>query len=159
MKSIMSITLASLVQRTNPDLQSRLEAQDEALSESECITPVIGRWVDAHDVEFLISALDLDDVNFAKRFPAAPQLNEQRRRDMKAEIESHLNHCRHCSLTHGYELELDARIMRAFRENKTDFMNLLDKDEAGPVEGDHISESKINFSQCPSRPHAEPQIF
>jgi hypothetical protein len=159
MKSSVSTAIVDLVRRANPDLEFRLEAQAEALRENECIDPVIGQWVDTHGVEYLKSVLDLDDFNFAKRFSSIAQLDQQQRQQMRAEVGSHLDRCKHCSLAHGYELELDARMMRAFRENKTEFLQLLDEEEADLGEGEHRNEkSWTNTSERQRRAPCEPPL-
>jgi len=159
MKSRTSTAIVDLVRRANPDLEFRLEAQAEALRESECDEPAIGQWVVRHGVEYLTSVLDLDDINFAKRFSSVAQLDQRQRQQIKAEIETHLDRCKHCSLAHGYELELDARMMRAFRENKTEFLQLLDEEEADLSEGEHRNEELwINTSEQQTHVPSESQL-
>src|SRR5690242_17444087 len=120
MRLTVSTAVASLVRRYEPDLEFRLEAQAEALRERKCVDGSVGQWV--HNIEYLRSILDLDDADFAKRFPSVGHVGHYRRQQMKMAIESHLNCCTHCSLKHGYELELDARIMRVCRENRVDLL-------------------------------------
>src|SRR5688572_18665350 len=90
--------IADLVLRANPELEPRLEYQAEALQESECINPLFGRWIDAHDVKYLLSTFDLPDEDFATRFPKMAHLKSEERRRVIAAIEEHFEHCRHCSL-------------------------------------------------------------
>lgn len=127
MKVIVSNTLATLIRQADPEVEFRLEAQATALKESRCINYKIGQWL-VDDVDYLMAVLDLDDVNFAERFPSIAHYNEQKRQETKAEIQHHLEFCQHCALRYGYALELDARIMRVCRENK-DLVKLFDEED------------------------------
>jgi len=120
--------LANLIRQADPEVEFRLEAQADALRESRCIDYRIGQWL-VDDVDYLLAVLDLDDFNFAERFPSIAHYNEQKRQETKAEIQHHLEYCRHCSLRYGYALELDARIMRVCRENKDDLLRLFDEED------------------------------
>lgn len=120
--------LAILIRLADPEVEFRLEAQADALRESRCIDYRIGQWL-VDDVDYLTAVLDLDDFNFAKRFPSMAHFGEQRRQEIKAELLRHLDHCKHCSLRYGYSLELDARIMRVCRENKEDLLRLFDEED------------------------------
>ena len=121
--------IAELVRQKNTDVDSRLAYQAEELSEVRCINPLIGRWVDSNAVEYMLSALDLDDEDFAARFPAA-NVGAAERRRVAAAIEGHLGVCKHCSLKRGYEEELDGRIERACLEERDFLLRLIEEDEA-----------------------------
>jgi hypothetical protein len=129
--------IADLVRQANPELDARLESQAEALREHKCTEPLIGKWVDANDVKYLLSTFDLPDEDFAERFPKMANIKLEDRRRVAAAIESHFEQCTHCSLKRGYDLELDAQIKRACRENNALLLELLGEEEAVPAgEGD-----------------------
>jgi len=127
MKSTINPALVNLLRQNDPEVEFRLEAQEAALKEIPCRNPIVGRWITQIDVEHLLSALELDDISFAERFPSIAHLGQERRQRMKDEFAHHLDHCQHCSLKHSYELELDARIMRLWRQNKDSLLQLLDE--------------------------------
>jgi len=160
MKFKVSTAVANFVRRADPEVEFRLEAQAEALDESVCIDARVGQWIDAHDVEYLNAVLDLDDFDFAKRFPSVNHVTYDRRQRMKAEIQTHLAHCPHCSLKHGFELELDSRIMRACRENRDDLLQLLNEEDREVDEGEHRTfETWTNNSEHQPEIHCEPEII
>jgi len=128
--------IADLVRQSNPDIEARLESQDEALREHECTDPLIGKWVDANDVKYLLSTFDLADADFAERVPSMAHVGREERRLVAKSIEKHFEQCTHCSLKRGYDLELDAQIKRACRQNSALLLELLGEGEAEPAEGD-----------------------
>lgn len=128
MKSDIADIIAELVRQTNPDVDSRIAYHAEALSEVKCTRPLIGRWIDSCDVEYLLSALDLADEDFASRFPVASSVKASDRRRMAAAIESHLCECQHCALKRGYELELDGRIEQACIQNRDLLLQILEEE-------------------------------
>src|SRR2546423_8632636 len=109
-KNDLTDVIAAFVFKSAADLASRLEAQAEALAEAKCTNPVIGRWVDENDVKYLLSTFDLNDKDFAERFPAMAHISRAPRQRVIATLKEHFEHCQHCSLKRGYDLELDARI-------------------------------------------------
>jgi hypothetical protein len=104
------------LRQNETDLNSRLEAQSEALRDLECTNPVVGKWIDAYDVEYLISALELDDEDFAKHFPALEYLKQSDREKMISAFTHHMDHeCAHCGLKRGFDAEFSARVERSMR--------------------------------------------
>jgi hypothetical protein len=128
MKSDITNVIADLVRQATPDLESRLEYQAEALREVKCTTPVLGQWIDANDVKYLLSTFALEDKNFDERFPAIAHIAGQERQHLIATIKTHLEECPHCSLKRGYDLELDARIKQACQQNNSALLQLLEED-------------------------------
>lgn len=160
MKFSLSTVFATVVRREPQEVKDRLEAQADALKESKCIKPLVGQWIDANDVEYLKSVLDLGDDDFARRFPSVADVDHHRRQQMKAAIEAHLDHCPHCALKHGYELELDARIMRACRENRAELMQLLAEEDSDLSEGEHWAAEKwTSHSEPQPETQPEPEII
>jgi hypothetical protein len=125
--------IADLVRQANPELEARLEAQAEALREHQCVNPLIGKWVDTHDVKYLLSTFNLADEDFAERFPTMAHVKREERRRVAAAIERHFEQCVHCSLKRGYDLELDAQIKQACRQNSALLLELLGEDGAEPA--------------------------
>ena len=109
--------IVDLVRKTEPDIDARLESQAEALKELECTNPVLGRWIDEYDVEYLAAAFNLDDDEFSSQFPAMSNLNQHDRSQIIEAFESHFDQCPHCFLKRGYDTEMNARIERAYRLN------------------------------------------
>src|SRR5207253_6657078 len=106
MKNDLTDIIAAFVFKSAPDLAARLEAQAEALAEAKCSNPVIGRWVDENDVKYLLSTFALNDEDFAERFPAMAHTSRAERQRVIATLEEHFEHCQHCSLKRGHDLEL-----------------------------------------------------
>lgn len=137
-KDDITEVIANFVFKSAPDLASRLEFQAEALDEAKCINPVIGRWVDENDVKYLLSTFALNDKDFAERFPAMAHTSRAERQRVAAALEKHFEHCQHCSLKRGYDLELDARINQACQQNSDFLLQLLGEDETeSSKEDDH----------------------
>jgi hypothetical protein len=129
MKSDITDVIANLTLQADPELASRLEYQDEELSRIKCIKPVVGQWVDANDVKYLLSTLDLEDKDFAAKFPAMAHITRAERRQLVATIEAHFEQCEHCSLKRKYDLELDTHIKQACMRNSSALLQLLEEDE------------------------------
>lgn len=109
--------IIDLVRKAEPDLDERLESQAEALKELVCTNPVLGRWIDEYDVDYLMAAFNLDDDEFASNFPAMAHLNQHDRSQIIEAFEKHFDQCPHCYLKRGYDLEMNARIERAYTLN------------------------------------------
>lgn len=138
MKSNLTNAIAALVFKSAPDLADRLEAQAEALNEAKCTNPVLGQWIDASDVKYLLSTFALGDKDFAEKFPTMAQTTEAERQRVIAAFEEHFKHCQHCSLKRAYDLELDTRIKQACQQNSDVLLQLLEEDETEPSkEDDH----------------------
>jgi hypothetical protein len=128
MKANITDAIADLVLQSEPDLTTRLEYQAEALREAKCTNPVIGKWIDANDVKYLLSTFALEGEDFAARFPAMAHITSQERQRVIAAIENHCDRCPHCSLKRGYDLELDARIKHAGQQNNSVLLQLLEEE-------------------------------
>ena len=138
MKREITEVIADLVHETEPDLESRLESQAEALRERKCVNPLIGGLVDAYDIKYLLSSLSLEDPDFAVMFPALSSLTAERRVELVTSIKEHFEHCPYCFLKRSYDLELDARIKQVCRNNAPLLLRLLDEEESDPSnESDH----------------------
>ncbi len=130
--------IADLVHEAEPDLESRLESQAEALLERKCVTPLIGSLVDAFDVKYLLSSLSLEDPDFAATFSALSSMTSERRVELVKSIKVHFNQCPHCFLKRSYDLEIDARIKQVCRNNAPFLLRLLSEEEPEPSkESDH----------------------
>jgi hypothetical protein len=136
MKRDITDAVAELVLRADPDFVSRLEYQAEALSENNCTFPQLGKWIDAHDVKYLLSTLALNDKDFATRFPKMAHVKEVERKQLIDAFGVHFDHCSHCSLKRGYDLEIDNRIKLACEQNDQVLLELLEDNEGGLPEED-----------------------
>ena len=128
--------IADILRWEKPELEERLGDQAQALNENKCIDPNIGRLVDANDVKYLFSALELEDEDFAEFFPKIANIKKPERRQIIATIESHFERCKHCALKRGYDWELDAQIKNICLQNKDTLLQMLDED-ADLSEGEH----------------------
>lgn len=117
--------IIDLVRKAEPDLDARLENQAEALNELQCTNPVLGRWIDEYDVEYLMAAFNLDDDEFSSNFPTMGHLNQHDRSQIIEAFESHFDQCPHCYLKRGYDLEMNARIERAYTRDNAEVMRHL----------------------------------
>lgn len=151
MKNDITYTIADLVRQNFLDLDLRLEAQAESLAESGCVSPVIGQWIDAYDVKYLLSALSLGEDAFAERFPGMAHIHEPERLQIVDAIESHFERCPHCSLKRGYDFELDARIKKTCLDNKKFLLDLMGNDEPSTTgnedsaDDDHLTLTASNI--------------
>jgi hypothetical protein len=158
MKLTVNSALANLIRQADPEVEFRLEAQADALRESRCIDFRIGQWL-VDGVDYLMAVFDLDDCNFAKRFPSIAHYGEQKRHETKAELQHHLEYCQHCSLRYGYALELDARIMRVCRENKDDILRLFDEEDMDFAGRDQSSDAAWTNTSPPNmNPPCGPEL-
>lgn len=130
--------IIDLVRKAEPDLDSRLESQAEALNELKCTNPVLGRWIDEYDVEYLMAAFDLDDDEFASNFPAMAHLNQNDRSQIMNAFEQHFDQCPHCYLKRGYDMEMNARIERAYTTNNAAVAQHLQSSTAMPARKQEI---------------------
>lgn len=130
MESDITDMIADMVRQTAPELASRLEYQAEALRETECTDPMVGRWVDDNDVKYLLSAFALEDEDFAERFPALAHITGPERQQFIAAVEAHFDQCLHCARKRGFDLELDARIKKTCRQNSATLLQLLEEEMA-----------------------------
>jgi len=111
---------ARLVLQSEAEFEQRLKTQSKGSPSGEpsCIDPAVGHWVDESDVGYLLSALALEDDEFAVTFPALSGITMQQRRQFIARIESHLEVCLPCARKRAYDLELEERINRAMEDNR-----------------------------------------
>ena len=109
--------IIGLVRAAEPDLDERLEKQEEALRALECTDPTLGKWITTYDVEYLLAAFNLNDEDFAENFPEMSHLNHHDRSQIIEAFEDHFLHCSHCYLKRGYDLEMNARIESVYRKH------------------------------------------
>lgn len=128
--------IIDLVRKAEPDLDSRLESQAEALSELQCTNPVLGRWIDEYDVDYLMAAFSLDNDEFSSNFPAMGHLNQHDRSQIIEAFESHFDQCPHCYLKRGYDAEMNARIERAYQINNDAVAEHLESPQPVTVNAD-----------------------
>lgn len=129
-------TTANFVHEADPNFEQQMEEQAQELRAISCLDPFYGRWVKA-GIEFLFSALDLEDRDFAAHVPALAHLTKIDRQQFLRRMEDHLRDCRHCALEYEIERNLNARIENAFQENSHTLLLLLQ--ERTPSSGEPIS--------------------
>ncbi|SRR6266446_6625063 len=130
-------TIANFVREADSDFEQQMEEHARALRRISCINPFYGRWAEM-GVEYLLSAFELEDRDFAARLPALAHLTKSARRRFLKRMEDHLHDCRHCALKHQYELDLNVRIERACRENSDALLQKLRVKMPDPLEADLI---------------------
>lgn len=123
--------IVDLVFQTTPELDARLEYQAEALRDTKCMQPLVGRYIDANHVEYMLAALALGKQDFTELFPAMARIAGPDRREVAAAIEQHLELCLHCSLKRAYDLELDVRIEQACKRSNEPFLQLPQEKKGG----------------------------
>ena len=131
--------IIDLVRKAEPDLDARLDSQAEALKEIDCTNPVLGRWIDEYDVEYLMAAFNLDDDDFSSNFPAMGHLSQHDRSQIIEAFENHFDYCPHCYLKRGYDLEMNARIERAYSLNNAEVRQHLDSAKEVASSGDDVT--------------------
>lgn len=137
MESDISNIIANLLREAEPDLDSRMKDQAEALKDSRCTDPLIGRWIDTNHVQYLLAAFALNDSDFAENFPKMAHVSEDQRKRIINSFDDHFAHCVHCSLKRGYDLELDSRIERVIGNNRDHLLHQLQPEQ--PIsESDHL---------------------
>jgi hypothetical protein len=135
---ITKVIANTLLNEPEADLFSRLNDQEEALGDSECIFPLIGSWMEQFGADHLLSIFSLDDICFAKRFPQMAQITARERKLMRSMFEEHLEHCSHCWLRRGFDLDLNSQIDRSLRRNKNVLLKLMTDDTCEELsEGEH----------------------
>lgn len=120
----ITITIAHFVREADSDFQRQMEEQAQALGRISCIDPFYGCWVEM-GVEFLFAAFQLEERDFATRLPALAHLTKSARQRFLKRMQGHLHECRHCALKHRHELDLNARIEQACRENSDALLQQL----------------------------------
>jgi hypothetical protein len=138
MANDISDAIADLVLKSAPDLRSGLASQTQALAEVECSHPLIGRWLDANDLDYLLAVFELNDKDFSERFPTAIPTSSAERKELIKTFQRHVIDCRHCRLKHQYDRELDEQIDRTLQENREALLAMLkqepdDEDPASDI--------------------------
>lgn len=122
--------IVELVRKREGDLPTRLKYQAEAVLETMCTEPDLGRLVDENDVPFLLATLASSDREYAEMFPNMSDLSMSEREELVEVFERHFECCEHCSLKRGFDIELGSRIERACFESRDVLLTLLLEDEA-----------------------------
>ena len=110
--------------RDEADFDQQAEEHAEALRQVCCTDPSLGQWIEL-GIEFVFSALALDDREFASRLPALADLNKPARQEFLTNLKHHLRECRSCTINDEIERDLNARIERACRENSASLLKQL----------------------------------
>jgi len=108
--------LIAKIVRDQPDFDRRMNERADSLGGIACIKPSIGQWTDA-GIEFLFAALELDDADFARQLPALADLTKPARAQLLRTFSDHVSVCPHCAAKYDRELDLNARVEKALREN------------------------------------------
>lgn len=141
--------IIDLVRKEEPDLDARLENQAEALNDLECTNPVLGRWIDEYDVEYLMAAFKLDDDEFSSNFPTMGHLNQHDRSQIIEAFERHFDQCSHCHLKRGYDLEMNARIERAYAHNNAEVIQHIQSAQGTTPTGDVVTGATVAANDAP----------
>lgn len=138
MESDFTDLLADFVRQAESDLDSRLDAQADALKDLTCTEPTLGKWVDAHDVEYMLAAFALNDDDFVEHFPSMAKITANDRNRIIKAFENHFEHCPHCHRKRSYDLEFNSRIEFVTRQNRAQLLHHLKETEpAEPLEEEH----------------------
>lgn len=121
--------IADFVRKTYTDTDSRFEYQAEALLEKQCTNAAVGKVFELANVEYLLSAFDLEDEDFAEEFPAMSYLNRSERQLLLTTMQQHLESCSRCGLKQAYDLEFETRLRNACRQNSDALLQVLKDDE------------------------------
>lgn len=122
--------ITNMIFQDEPDLASRLRSQDEALRETPCTAPELGRWFDAYDAAYLLSVIALGDETFVEEFPPMAHVGAGARGLLLAALAAHPDECPHCALKRGYDFDMGGRVERACRQNKDYLLRLLREEES-----------------------------
>lgn len=136
MKSDFVDLLADFVRQAEPDLNFRLETQSEELEKLPCIEPTIGKWVDAHDVDYMLAAFALDDEDFAADFPGLAHISQHDRARIIEAFQIHFERCLHCSRKRSYDSEFNSRVDHVLQKKRMELLHFLDQAMAGESDGD-----------------------
>jgi hypothetical protein len=129
MKADIADLIAEMLLSEDPDLTNRLDDQAEALTELECIFPLIGQWIAELGAEHLLSIFCLDDRRFAEYFPQMASMTAPERTLLLDTFKTHMEHCAHCWLRRGYDLELNAQVAQRLRQNRSCSLVQVSADE------------------------------
>ncbi len=131
----ISDAITDLIFKSEPDLAARLRSQDEALRETPCAAPELGRWFAAYDAAYLLAVIELGDEAFLEEFPVMAQVGAEARARLLAALAAHPDACPRCGLKRGYDFEMGGRVERACDENREYLLRLLGEEEAEAEEG------------------------
>ncbi len=134
MKKDITETIARLIIQSTPEDDDRLHYHAEALEDSKCTSPVLGRLIDSNDVKYLFSAFALPDRAFAEKFPTLSHLSSDQRQRISDALNTHMEYCTHCSLKRSYDLELDDRIKKTCQSHSGLLLQLMDEEESGETD-------------------------
>ena len=134
----ITTTITNFVHEADSDFEQQRDEQARTLRLICCINPLYGRWIDL-GVEFLLSALKLEDHDFATRIPALAHLNKSARRQFREGLEDHLRACSHCGLKHKYEMDLNESIERTLQENSRSLLQQLRAGIPDLLEANHTN--------------------
>jgi hypothetical protein len=96
----------------------RLKEYDKQIAAEHCPQPEIGKWVKAHYVPLLLSALELDDEEFDAEYPGANCVSSEDRAALAETIKAHAEDCPRCSLKIASDNEWDEYVNGAFGKAK-----------------------------------------
>jgi hypothetical protein len=109
--------LSGLILDKYDDTPLRFVEQEKALKGLRCSNQRLGRWIEKWDFPFLIETLLLDDTVFSQEFPDI-QITAEERKELANALEEHSENCSRCHLKRSYDLEWQARVNKAFSENR-----------------------------------------
>lgn len=132
MESDFTDLLDIFVRQAEPDLDSRLEEQSESVAGLKCTEPILGKWVDEHDVEYMLAAFALDDDDFVATFPSMANITEHDRHRIIEAFENHFEDCPHCSRKRSYDLEYNSRVERVFQQKRAELLHHLSQSAPEP---------------------------
>lgn len=128
MKSEFINLLTDFIRQAEPDLDSRLEVHTSEVNKIPCTEPIIGKWIDAHDVDFLLAAFALDDDDFAADFPALAHLTQPDRKRIIDAFNNHFEGCVHCSRKASYDSEFNSRVDHVLQKKREELLECLDQE-------------------------------
>jgi hypothetical protein len=137
MESDFTDLLAKLIRQAEPDLDCRLESQAQALSELKCTEPALGKWIEAHDTEYMLAAFELEDQDFSENFPGMAHFTKHDRKRIFQAFRHHLEACPRCQRKRSYDLEFDERVESVFRDKKDQLIHQLEQSNPEAQEEEH----------------------
>jgi hypothetical protein len=130
METDFTTTLTTFFEQMDPELQSSIGGQEEALRDLRCNNPLVGRWIDSIFTSYLIAVFSLKTLDFVEMFPQLKHIGTLQRQQIVATIDQHMNNCRRCATKHEFDLEFEARFKRACQKNSEFLLQLLTEDES-----------------------------
>ena len=136
-----------LMREEEPDLSTRLQWQESALTELTCNNQALGKWFDNNSVPYVLSAFQLSDKDFASVFPKLKSLSTIQRQQIVRALEDHIEKCPRCFRKRSYDLEFEARLESTLNENREFLLTKLTcEDQDQPVEENHVIDGKRRFA-------------